>query len=267
MKEKLKKLVNRNVFSIGVIILLGFAAFASAGGLSGQINIENVERLEINNPPLGNIADEDLSLGSGAYTEDQDDMATSTLDLADMGGLSIFDRLRFGDEPATDNNSVTYKYAYKDFTDATATLFAIQVQESDGASTNPNVFIDEIMLQLDGMPTTTIQMFVGTSSSQYVNYTNTIVGTGNIAGGPIGLMDNVLVTDGGLYDATNTVFSSYDSTFAPPNLGYGTDERAIPITPGAWIVGVASTTDGDAGDFYTGDLFDGKVFIRYKIVK
>jgi len=207
---------------------------------------------------LADLSGGELSLGS-AYSEAQNDMATSTQDLSDHGGLSIFDRLRFGDEPATDSNSVTYKYLFKDFASASSTVFDVKNEEGQ------TVYVQRIGLKLEGLATTTSQLFVGTTTDGYVNLTTQLAVT-DPDGAITTLMDNVLVTDLSVVDATNTML--WSESFVANDSGYGTAIKGIPVLAGQHITGFASSTDADrdGAEITTGD-FDGEVFIEYLIEK
>lgn len=241
--------------------------------LGGGTRFENGLSTDSTEPNAGEIRGTTLTITSG-NAETQTDMATSTASLSELGGISIYDRLRFGDDPDTDSNSITYKWVMKDFTAATSTLFAIKLEESDGSNPGARIYLDDIALKLTGLATTTIQMFVGTSTSQYVNNDSLSAVTNIAASNFCSLMDDVLITDTGVFDATGTVLwaqTDAAGAYAGCDVGFGTDFRNIPIIPGTYIVGNATSTNEASQSveeiFTSGDLFDGTVYIRYKVVK
>jgi hypothetical protein len=256
--------------ALGLVVASGYVIAGGSGGFDNQTNnIGNVENFNVINPENPNADLGKISLGAGTYTENQDDIATSTTDAVGVNNLSIWDRVRYGDDVLSNKNSVTEKFLFKSFTAASTTLFAIQNNEGQP------IYIQDIGLKFTGIPSSTMQFFVGTSTSEYVNRTLVEGVTDISSSGLCALMDDVLMTDGGTLDATNTVLWATEDeagTFAGCANGFSADFRQVPIAPGAWIVGMASTTEYASGvtdgtKLGAGDYLDGKVYIKYRFMK
>lgn len=281
--RKEKKMENKffifviSFFAVISIATVGFAAVETSSLLEGQTTIANVENFTqtINVTVEGEENIGDFSLGgTGAFTENQDDIATSTTPIRHTSSISVHDKFRWGDDPVIDVSSETITWVSVDFNVSSSTLFAIQVTESSAGATpttDARIYIEEMQLVMTGMATRTIQMFVGTSSTQFENIGEV---TGDLfkditASSKCSLMDDVLITADGLLDATGTVFFS-SGTYVPCDTGYQSatpDIRNIPIMAGEWIVGLATSSTNRASGFTSQDLLNGKVQIKYRVVK
>ncbi len=274
MKKNKKVPLNRFiVFSVSLIAVISVLtvswAVRAAVSLEKTINIENVETLTINIPEPTVDIEADIELG-GAFTEQSSTTATSTTDVQQVFGISVFDTFRWGDNPIIDARSETTHYVQKSFTTASSTWFKIQIQESTGDEENARAYIEGLSIKFTGMPTNTIQMFLGTSSNEFLNL-DTLTGLGNVAAASVcSLIDDLTITDGGVLDATNTVVFAPSTDYEPCTVGYGTDIRNVPLIPGEWLVGVATGTTGNGAFFDNGsdgNRLDGWVYIKYRIVK
>ena len=274
-----EKISSKNLVAISLVALVLMVAVGVTSTVKAQVSSVSKENLVmralnflLDSEGAAEVEDNSfgLSFGGANFNEPQNDIATSTLDLQAEGSISIHDRLRFGDDPLVNNNSVTKKFLFKDFADATTTIFAIENQEGK------NIYVQRIGLELTGLATTTMQFFVGTSSVDHVTPDDATIaaianpGAGNAADYLTGLMDDVLVTDLSALDATGTILLSDVVEYAPVDLGHGTRIEGVPVSPGSFILGYASTTDPDGaqtnyGISGTDNLFDGKVYIEYLI--
>ena len=248
------------VLSVGAVTVFATNGF---GLFDGQISIDNVENLTVNNPtPTTDVvagSSEDTLFG-GSYSEVQNDIATSTTKAIEVNNLSIYDRLRFGDNPTINQNAVTYKYLFSNFADATTTPFAVQNKEGK------NIFLVDWGIELTGMATNTMQMFLGTTSNGMVPADNaTQRAISNPDNTLTSLSDNILITDGGIYDATSTVIF-FTPTYNPAvTHGYGAYMGATPVKPGQYInLYASSTSDVNSDIAGSANLFDGKIWLLYK---
>jgi len=203
--------------------------------------------------------------GAGAFAENQDDIATSTTPFRHTSSVSVNDGFRLGDDPVINRNSVTEKFLFKDFADATTTLLAIQNKEGK------NIYFNWLAFEFSGMPTTTAQLFVGTTTAGLVptddstqrditNPDNTLTA----------LADNILITDLSVLDATSTVIwiGCEDADYKPAQKGYGQDLCNTPVKPGEYVTVYASSTPDDNGDIVNGgNLFAGKMFGKYRFLE
>lgn len=245
--------------SIFLGLLLGFAIGTVAFGATYMIqHVENFTAGNDSSIPNVNTNQEISSLG-GTYAETQDDMATSTTPYGEVNSISIFDRFRKGDDPNVDQNSWTEKYLFSDFVDNTTTPVLIQNQEGR------TIYIQRAGIELTGVPTSTLQMFLGTSTPVGVptdSATQCAITDPDTS--ITALMDNILVTDGTLLDATSTIF--WSEAYVADDHGYGTNIKTIPVKAGEYLMLYASTTDADCdlGELTTGtEEFDGKIYLEY----
>jgi len=288
MKNK-KKMTKKSSHSFAIFLIslavvsFGYMAVATEGfGLfERQVTFEQAENVIINFPP-GQAealqAKADFSLGGGAFVEGQEDIATSTTDFQNLGNVNIFSDLRFGDDPVIGRDGVTYGFLIKSFVDATTT-------ESFENTSGRTVYVASIGLRFDGMPTTTVQYFVGTTSDGFFR--------GIDEGGTrqetpdntiTAIFDNINIADGGIYDATNTtIWLETNGEWYPPVKGFGiwrhgdplgtvwattSNPLAVPILPGEFLtVHASSTVDDDTNQgaiMGSGNLFDTSIFVSYR---
>lgn len=255
------------ILSISLFTVLGLLTITIAGGISLEraISIDNVENLTVNIPNGTTDLGDGLMLGSGSYVEDQNDIVTSTTPYSTQLGINLWDGLRWGDDPNIDSYCMKEKFLWKDFTDATNTIFAIQIQEGDGAT--KRIYLDEIDLQLTGMSTTSgaLQVFVGTSTDANTSddYSDLIAETDP---NEFGLMNGITVSHESTSYGTSTVFNSDNYPRTASGVYATTTVSDIPLYAGTYIVGFASTSgEQDKGTgFFSGDQFAGRVFIKYR---
>lgn len=244
-------------------MLLGLLVGTTVLGATYMIqNVENLniggDSLDIPNEITNQISGISEFLG-GIFTDNQNDTATTTIDYTTLGNLSIHSNFRQGDDPNIDNNSWTRDYLFKDFTDNTTTPILIENKQGQP------IYLQKVGIELTGLPTSTLQMFLGTSTAAGVQGDSaTQCAITDPDDRLAALMDNILVTDGGTLDATSTIF--WSDSYAADDHGYGTNIKGIPVNPGEYIMLYASTTDADCdlGELTTGsEYFDGKIFIEY----
>ena len=272
MKKK-KYNFNRGVLitSISVIVVglfLGSLGLAQTDGDSAKESLllrgidwllSSVEEVEVVVGPA-------MEAFGAAFTESQNDIATSTTPFNGRGSISLWDALRYGDDPLINKNSLTEKFLFQSCNDATSTLIAIENREGK------TIYPTQWGIELTGLSTTTIQMFVGTSSSAIIE-DDRVIGVPDVTDQTVALGDDILVTDGSLQDATSTEFItnvlwSDSSVYNPKDAGYGTNLGNVPVHAGEFIGVKASTTkaDGTMDQFET-DEFDCNFFLRYNIFK
>ncbi len=195
-------------------------------------------------------------------------IATSTVDWSNQPNISIDGSykgagLRF-DKGSRTKDGISYGYENGDFLTSSSTIFSI------GNTSGKNIYVTNGFIKTSGLATSTTQLFIGTSTDGYINlatYGAIINPTDSITS----IMDNVLITDVSLLDATNTVFSLLDF----PGSDTGKGNYGIIVNPGEFIVGFASTTDADndgaeiAGadtSVATTSYFDGSYWLEYIIL-
>ena len=193
-------------------------------------------------------------------------IATSTVDWSNQPNISIDGSykgagLRF-DMGSRTKDGINYGYDNGDFTTSSSTIFSIE--NTSGKS----VYITNGFLKVSGLATSTTQLFVGTSTDGYINHSTVYGAVKDPTDSITSIMDNVLITDGSVLDATSTVFSLLDF----PGSDTGKGNYGVIINPGEFIVGYASTTDADndgaeiAGadtSATTTSYFDGSYWLEY----
>lgn len=250
------------ILAIGIIALQGQSFSAD----KASTVIEQCDNCQITNEA------ESFGVGFGAASavpfaapsEDQTDLATSSTDTTQLGGVTIQDRLRFGDNETEDINSVTQKFLFLDFSDATSTIFSIKNEEGQ------TIYIDRMGFEFSSMATNTVAIFVGTTSAGVIPTDDaTQRAITNPANTLTALVDNFLITDGTALDATGTIvwLPDNEGDYKPTSRGFGQDMRNIPILAGEFITAYASSTLNNDVITLTKNLFAGKVYIQYRFLK
>ena len=247
-----------NKKSILFSLLLGFLVVGTTVVAANVIqHVENYFEANQENPNE-NTNQEIGNLGS-TYTESQNDIATSTTEYGEVDNISIFNGLRQGDDQNVDANSWVREFLFKDFTDATTTPISISNDQGEV------IYVQRVGIKLTGMPTSTTQMFLGTSTEDGLQDDNaTQCAVTDPDDRLVALMDNILITDGSTVDATSTIF--WSETYPANDTGYGTSIYGVQVNPDERIILYASTTDADCdgAELVSSDAaFDGKIFIEY----